>query len=158
MAEPFAWRAGRGRCEVVCFTPVHESSFAQLRPEHARTVLEAWIHRARALAEMADVAYVYIFENRGLEIGVTLGHPHGQIYAFPFVPPRAARMGEVAGRHLRATGRCLGCDVVAAETAEQRRVVAGSVHWLAFVPFAARWPFEVHLFPRRHVSHSLATS
>src|SRR5580658_1213688 len=77
-----------GRCEVVCFTSDHDASFAQLTPRRARTVLEAWADRTEALSAMTGIEQVYIFENRGVEIGVTLHHPHGQIYAFPFVTPR----------------------------------------------------------------------
>ena len=77
-----------GRCEVVCFTSDHDASFAQLTPRRVRTVLEAWVDRTQALSALPETRQVYCFENRGEEIGVTLHHPHGQIYAFPFVTPR----------------------------------------------------------------------
>ena len=143
----FAERAGVGRCEVVCFTPDHDSSFAQLTPARVATVLEAWTDRTRELSKLPGVEHVFAFENRGEEIGVTLGHPHGQIYAYPFVPPRTQRMIRTAERH----GGCLHCAALAAEQDAALRVVAESSRWLAFVPHAARWPFEVHLYPRRHV-------
>jgi UDPglucose--hexose-1-phosphate uridylyltransferase len=92
---------------------------------------------------------VYCFENRGEEIGVTLHHPHGQVYAFPFVTPRTARMIEQA-RAYRASGNLFD-DMVTAEIAEGIRVVARNEHWVAFVPQAARWPFEVRIFPLRRV-------
>src|SRR3984885_7682051 len=79
-----------GRCEVVCFTAAHDASFAQLSPRRARTVLEAWVDRTEVLGARPETRQVYCFENRGEEIGVTLSHPHGQIYAFPFVAPRLA--------------------------------------------------------------------
>jgi UDPglucose--hexose-1-phosphate uridylyltransferase len=149
---PFVVRPGLGRCEVVCFTSDHDSSFAQLTPMQAATVLEAWTQRTEALAALPGIAYVFVFENRGIEIGVTLAHPHGQIYAYSFVPPHAGRMLEVAARHRGATGSCLGCDVAAEEVADGRRLVGRTAHWVAYVPFAARWPFEVHLSPMRHMS------
>jgi UDPglucose--hexose-1-phosphate uridylyltransferase len=149
---PFVVRPGLGRCEVVCFTSDHDSSFAQLTPMQAATVLEAWTQRTEALAALPGIAYVFVFENRGIEIGVTLAHPHGQIYAYSFVPPHAGRMLEVAARHRGATGSCLGCDVAAGELADGRRLVGRTAHWVAYVPFAARWPFEVHLSPMRHMS------
>jgi UDPglucose--hexose-1-phosphate uridylyltransferase len=86
LAEPL------GRCEVVCFTPDHDASFAALSPRRVRTVLEAWVDRTQALGALPETRQVYCFENRGEEIGVTLHHPHGQIYAFPFVAPKLAQM------------------------------------------------------------------
>ena len=115
-----------------------------------RTVVEVWADRTLELGALDGVEQVFPFENRGEEIGVTLHHPHGQIYAYPFVAPRTARQLDVARAHRDATGECRSCSIVAAE-AEGERVVATAPGWLAFVPFAARWPFEVHLFPTRHL-------
>jgi len=136
-----------GRCEVVCFTADHEGSFAGLDPRRVRTVFDAWADRTAELGALPGVKHVYCFENRGEEIGVTLHHPHGQVYAFPFVPPRVSRLLARAGAHRAATGRNLFDDVVAAELADARRIVARNDHWVAFVPEAARWPFEVMIFP-----------
>jgi UDPglucose--hexose-1-phosphate uridylyltransferase len=147
----FLRRPGIGRCEVVCFTANHDTSFAQLPPERVATVLAAWIDRTRELSRLDGVEHVFVFENRGREIGVTLSHPHGQIYAYPFVPPRTVRMIGTAERHRATRGTCLFCMVIAAEDAAAARVVARTPSWVAFVPHAARWPFEVHLYPRRHV-------
>ncbi|MEV4611620.1 galactose-1-phosphate uridylyltransferase [Kitasatospora sp. NPDC049258] len=144
--------AGTGRCEVVCFTADHHASFADLDEDHARLVLDAWTDRTAELHTLPGVEQVYCFENRGAEIGVTLGHPHGQIYAFPFTTPRTARMVEQATRHREATGRNLFEDLLAAERADPRRTVLTGRHWTAFVPFAARWPYEVHLYPNRRVA------
>ncbi|OHV36740.1 MULTISPECIES: galactose-1-phosphate uridylyltransferase [Pseudofrankia] len=147
LAGPFAARPGEGRCEVVCFTTDHDASFAALTPRRAGTVLAAWTDRTAALGRLPAVASVFVFENRGEEIGVTLGHPHGQIYAYPFVPTPLATMIRVARRR----GCCQHCEAVAAEEAAGARVVASTDAWIAFVPFAARWPFEVSIYPRRHV-------
>jgi len=142
LAEPL------GRCEVVCFTPDHDASFAQLSPRRVRTVLEAWVDRTLALSALPGTRQVYCFENRGEEIGVTLHHPHGQIYAFPFVAPRLAQMVTQA-REYAATrdGANLFDDLVAAEITAGTRVVTRNEHWIAFVPEAARWPYEVRIFP-----------
>ncbi|MBV6696658.1 galactose-1-phosphate uridylyltransferase [Kitasatospora aureofaciens] len=142
---------GTGRCEVVCFTSDHDASLADLTPERVRLVLDAWTDRTAALSALPGVQQVYCFENRGTEIGVTLAHPHGQIYAFPFTTPRTARMAARAWAHRAATGRNLFDDLVAAERADGERVVLAGEHWTAFVPFAARWPYEVHLYPHRRV-------
>ncbi|HYN95918.1 MAG TPA: galactose-1-phosphate uridylyltransferase [Pilimelia sp.] len=143
-------RPGVGRCEVVCFTADHDASFASLSPSRVRTVLDALADRTTVLAELPGVAEVFCFENRGVEIGVTLHHPHGQIYAYPFVTPRTRTMLAAARRHAARTGgRNLYADVLAAEQAARVRVVARNEHWTAYVPAAARWPFEVHVAPHR---------
>ncbi|WP_119730252.1 galactose-1-phosphate uridylyltransferase [Thermomonospora amylolytica] len=140
-----------GRCEVVCFTPDHDLSFADLSAERARLVLDAWTDRTAELSALPQVRQVYCFENRGAEIGVTLQHPHGQIYAFPFVTPRTAKVIGRAARHRAETGRNLFEDLLAAQRADPVRVVLAAGHWTAFVPYAARWPYEVHLYPNRRV-------
>ncbi|MGW7197411.1 galactose-1-phosphate uridylyltransferase [Streptomyces chryseus] len=140
-----------GRCEVVCFTSDHDASFADLTEERAGLVLEAWTDRTAELAGLPGVRQVFCFENRGAEIGVTLGHPHGQIYAYPFVTPRTDLMLRSVAAHLARTGRNLFDDVVARERAEGDRVVLEGEHWVAFVPYAAHWPYEVHLYPKRRV-------
>jgi UDPglucose--hexose-1-phosphate uridylyltransferase len=146
-----AARPGDGRCEVVCFSPQHSASFADLTHDQAALVLAAWTDRSAALAALPGVEQVYCFENRGREIGVTLSHPHGQIYAYPFVTPRTARMLAMLARHRGDTGRNLFDDVVAAELADGSRIVTEAEHWIGFVPHAAHWPYEVHLYPRRRV-------
>ncbi|MCF6522252.1 galactose-1-phosphate uridylyltransferase [Streptomyces sp. JJ36] len=148
----FPHRPGAGRCEVVCYTADHDASFADLTEPQARLVLDAWTDRTAELSGHPGVEQVFCFENRGREIGVTLGHPHGQIYAYPFVTPRTDRMLRSAAAHRERTGgRNLHDDLRDAEVADGRRVVASGEHWVAFVPYAARWPYEVHLHPRRRV-------
>ena len=144
-------RPGYGRCEVVCFTSDHDASFASLTPRRVRTVMEAWADRTATLSAIEGVEQIYCFENRGEEIGVTLHHPHGQIYAFPFVTPRTRQMVARSRAYVGQAGRNLFDDLVAAEQAEGTRIVGGNDHWIAFVPPAARWPYEVLLFPTRRV-------
>jgi UDPglucose--hexose-1-phosphate uridylyltransferase len=140
-----------GRCEVVCFTADHDSSFARLSPGRVRTVLEAWADRTEALGAMPGISQVYCFENRGEEIGVTLHHPHGQIYAYPFITPRTRRMLEMAAAYTARTGGNLFDDLTAAEVAAGTRMVTRNREWIAFVPAAAKWPYEVMIFPVRRV-------
>jgi UDPglucose--hexose-1-phosphate uridylyltransferase len=144
-------RPGAGRCEVVCFTSDHDASFGSLPPTRIRTVVDALAARTAALSALPEVEQVFCFENRGVEIGVTLHHPHGQVYAVPFVTPRTRAMLAAARRHAERTGRNLYADVLAAERAAGDRVIGGNEHWTAYVPAAARWPFEVHVAPHRRV-------
>jgi UDPglucose--hexose-1-phosphate uridylyltransferase len=144
-------RPGHGRCEVVCFTSDHDASFGSLSPTRVRTVLDVLADRTTVLSARPEVQQVFCFENRGVEIGVTLHHPHGQIYAYPFITPRTRTMLAAARRHAERTGGNLFADVLAAERAAGVRVVAANDAWTAYVPAAARWPFEVHLVPHRSV-------
>jgi UDPglucose--hexose-1-phosphate uridylyltransferase len=144
-------RGGVGRCEVVCFTSDHDASFADLSPAAARLVVDAWADRTAALSALPGVEEVSCFENRGREIGVTLSHPHGQIYAYPFITPRTRRFLDNARRHRDRTGRDLLADVLAEEQSTGDRVLRTTEHWTAFVPGFARWPVEVHFYPHRRV-------
>lgn len=144
-------RPGLGRCEVLCFTSDHETPMSRLPLDRIRLVLDAWIDRSAELARLPFVEQVFCFENRGEEIGVTLGHPHGQVYGYPFVTPRTRAMADAARRHHERTGGCLLTDRLDAELRDASRLVATSEHWVAFVPFAARWPVQVQIQPRRPV-------
>lgn len=139
-------RTSVGRCEVVCFSPEHAGSFGTQSATRARTVIEAWADRTAALSALPGIEQVFPFENRGEAIGVTLPHPHGQIYAYPYVTPRTARLLDSIDR----TSPDLFARVLEFEQASERVVLRGE-HWTAFVPFAARWPLEVQLMPHRHV-------
>jgi len=145
-----AYTGDQGRCEVVCYTPVHDSSLGEQTVEHIEDLIEVWRDRTIELGRLPNVRYVFVFENRGEAIGVTLSHPHGQIYAYPFVPPTIQRELSAQARHRRKTGRCLYCDLVQGESGE--RVVIRDERWIAFVPTFARWPYEVHLAPLLHRS------
>jgi len=142
-----------GRCEVVCFSPETQGSFGTQTPSRARTVIEAWADRTEALSALPGIQQVFPFENRGEAIGVTLHHPHGQIYAYPYVTPRTTRLLESIERF----GPDLFERILETERASERVVLSGE-HWTAFVPFAARWPIEVHMLPHRHIPDFAATN
>lgn len=146
--------AAFGRCEVVAFTPRHTGSFAELGETRARTVIEAWAQRTEALSALPGIKQVFPFENRGADIGVTLHHPHGQIYAYPYVTPRAAILGAAARKYYDdvAAKETLGASLLRAERNDGSRMVLEAKHFSAYVPFAARWPLEVHLVPHRQVA------
>ncbi|MFJ9664564.1 galactose-1-phosphate uridylyltransferase [Streptomyces sp. NPDC101219] len=145
-----------GRCEVVCFTSDHDASFADLSERQARLVLDAWTDRTAELSHLAAVRQVFCFENRGAEIGVTLQHPHGQIYAYPFTTPRTDLMLRQVAAHKRTSGGENLFDVVLRRELAGERVALEGDHWAAFVPYAAHWPYEVHLYPKRRVPDLLA--
>jgi UDPglucose--hexose-1-phosphate uridylyltransferase len=137
----------------VCFSPEHSGSFGTQTRTRARTVIEAWADRTAALSALPGVEQVFPFENRGEAIGVTLPHPHGQIYAYPYITPRTSSLLASIERE----GHDLFARILDFERNSERVILEGE-HWTAFVPFAARWPLEVHLLPHRHVPDFAATS
>ncbi len=141
-----------GKCEVICFTADHGQSFKDLSAERIRVLLEAWMDRTRELSKEKFIQHIAPFENRGEEVGVTLAHPHGQIYAYSYIPPKVARMLEVAKKHKERTGKVLFDEIVAREIKEEERIVAENKHWVAFVPYAARYSFEIHVAPKVSVA------
>ena len=152
--DGFVSAPGNGRCEVICFSSDHTGSFADLAAPHARLVVDAWRHRTADLMAMPGVEQVFCFENRGEEIGVTLTHPHGQIYGYPYLTPRTAAMLQQASDIENATAATCLPICWPAEIADGSRIVARTDLFTAFVPFAARWPVEVHIYPNRFV-HNL---
>ncbi|WP_404288111.1 galactose-1-phosphate uridylyltransferase [Glutamicibacter arilaitensis] len=150
-ALPEAQIRAVGRCEVVVFTSDHDGSFGSLGDDRARTVIDAWAQRTASLSAMPGIKQVFVFENRGQDIGVTLHHPHGQIYAYPYVSPTAQKMAAQARKHLADTGKNLLGEILDSELADGSRIVARGEHFSVFVPYAARWPLEAHLVPHRQV-------
>ncbi len=146
-------RPAVGRCEVVCFGPQRTGSWADFSVSRARTVVAAWADRTAALSALPGVQQVYAFENRGKEIGVTLHHPHGQIYGYPYITPRTSSLMT----SIASYGADLMGDILAFERKSERVLITGE-HCTVFVPFAARWPIEVHLLPNRHVPDLAATT
>lgn len=147
-----------GRCEVVVFTPDHAGSFGSLSDNRARTVVEAWAQRTRELSALAGIEQVFIFENRGQDIGVTLHHPHGQIYGYPYVTPTAKKIASQAREYYAKTKTTLLGEILESEINDGDRIVARGEHFSVFVPYAARWPLEAHLVPHRHVPDFAALS
>jgi len=138
-----------GVCEVVVFTQDPGSSLGRLPLWHLELLLEVWSDRHDALGKRPEVKFVFPFENRGVEVGVTLPHPHGQIYAYPFVPPIPARALEQQQTYFEQHGRGLLEDLVKREISEEVRIVYGGTHVSAFVPMCARYAFEVWVVPHR---------
>jgi UDPglucose--hexose-1-phosphate uridylyltransferase len=141
---------GRGICEVVLYSDDHYATLAGMSERRIRNLVEVWADRYEELGSVSFVDYVFIFENKGEAIGVTLHHPHGQIYAYPFVPPRPKKeLGAAREYRSRNEDRCLHCDLLVGEHEDGRRLVAKGDHFTAFVPFYAHFPYEAHVYARR---------
>jgi UDPglucose--hexose-1-phosphate uridylyltransferase len=140
---------GRGVCEVVVYTQDPDAALGRLPLWHIELLVDVWADRYSDLARIAEVAYVYAFENRGVEVGVTLNHPHGQIYAYPFVPPVPARALEQQRVYHERHGRGLVADMVAREVADNTRMIYAGRHVAAFMPICARYSYEMWIAPYR---------
>ncbi|MHB0876479.1 MAG: galactose-1-phosphate uridylyltransferase [Anaerolineae bacterium] len=143
----------RGVCEVVLYSPRHDATLVALGPETIYKLVQVWKDRYQELGAQPGLDYVFIFENRGPEVGVTLTHPHGQIYAFPYVPPIPKRQLESMERYWYRERRCLLCDSLRREVSDGTRLVSRFGTFQTVVPFYARLPYEVHLLPERHLGN-----
>ena len=144
-------RPAKGVCEVIVYTPKHDATLADLDVKNIRAVIDLWTNRFEDLGKRDYVKYVFIFENKGRIIGVTLDHPHGQIYAFPFIPPLIKRELDSSKRYWKRTGKCLFCTIIEKERAEAVRIVCENEDFICFLPFFAHLPYGVHIYPLRHV-------
>ena len=143
-----ATRKSIGRCEVVVFSPEHEGSLSTLPVSRVRTIIDAWTDRTENLLSLPGVRTVFPFENRGRDIGVTLHHPHGQIYAYPYLTPTHEKIL----RSIDRFGDDLFQQTLEFERSSERVLIAGE-NFTAFVPFGGRWPIEIMILPHRQVGN-----
>lgn len=140
-----------GRCEVICFDPDEHGLPADLPVSRLRTVVEAWAFRTAEISHLDGIEQIFPFENHGREIGVSLAHPHGQVYCYPFIAPRMeSELRHTEAYHERTGGNLLK-DIMDSEINAGERIVMRNHSWVAYVPAAARWPLEVHVAPVRDV-------
>jgi len=144
-------RPSSGTCEVVIYTPKHDTSLADLSVGNIRAIIELWAQRFKELSDRDYIKYVFIFENKGRIIGVTLDHPHGQIYAFPFIPPLVKRELASSKRYWKRNRVCLFCKIIEKEKGDASRIVCENEGFVCFLPFFAHWPYGVHIYPKRHL-------
>ncbi|MDI3546685.1 MAG: UDPglucose--hexose-phosphate uridylyltransferase [Halanaerobiales bacterium] len=141
----------RGICEVVLFTSKHNGIMSREPLNRFVKLVKVWRDRYRELGEKDFIDYVYIFENKGEEVGVTLEHPHGQIYAYPFIPPVIKKELDSSKEYLEEQGECLFCKVLREEKKDGQRIIYSNDSFNAFIPFFARYTYEVHIYASRHL-------
>ncbi len=142
-----------GACFVVVETPEHSlDDLSDLPINHITYVLELIKDKAIEASTRSYAKYFLWFRNKGVEIGVSLTHPHSQIYVTPFIPVKIEREIDNSRRYYERVGKCIHCEIISQELMEWVRVIYKDEGWVAFTPFYARWPFEVHIYPLRHVS------
>ena len=148
---PYKVKESKGKCEVVLYSPDHLATIPDLPLEHIEKLISLWTETYQKLAAKKEHHYVMIFENRGAEVGVTMPHPHGQIYAYPFLPLKVRTEIQNAKKHLKKTGRNLFLDIINEEKRFGERVVWENKDFIAFIPFFTDYPFGTFVFPKRQV-------
>lgn len=156
--SPYTSRRAAGIARVICYTPRHDLTLPRMTVPEIASVVETWQREARDLGARPEVQQVLIFENRGEAVGVSNPHPHGQIYATNFTWKTFDTELEAQRRYARETRRPLFADIIDAERRDGRRVLYEDEHTIAFVPFFARYAYEVYVAPKRRVPHISALS
>ncbi|HEY3378984.1 MAG TPA: galactose-1-phosphate uridylyltransferase, partial [Armatimonadota bacterium] len=144
-------RSERGLCRVICFSPRHDLSLAELSAEEILPVINVWAEQTTELGTRPEINHVQIFENKGAAMGCSNPHPHGQIWSSESIPGEPAKELLSQQQYLAKKGCCLLCDYLALELQACERLIAVNDYFVALVPFWACWPFETMVLPRRHV-------
>ena len=152
-----------GKCEVILYSQDHDASFGTLEHQNIVALIKLWQERFDAIKKMKDMKYIFIMENRGKEIGNSMTHPHGQIFSFPFIPPKIEKEYSAFKEYKEENNSCLLCDILKEENRDQEeqkklkdggnsRIVCENDDFLAIIPYYAHWAFEIHIIPKRHFS------
>jgi len=147
--------ASKGVCEVVMYTSDHDSSLPKMSIDQIEKLILVWRDRTFEISKHDFVKYIFIFENRGKEVGATLSHPHGQLYAFPFIPKRIQAKVNSMKKYYSKSKSCVLCEIVKEELNVEERIIYQNNGFIAIVPFYARFPYEVHIYPKRHITNVL---
>lgn len=139
-----------GKCEVVLYSSQHTVTLPELPTDHIEKLVDLWAERFETLGKDPKHDYVFIFENRGEEVGVTMPHPHGQIYAYPYVPMKIRTELDSCKEHHDQTGRCLICDMNREEAAFEKRIVLENEHFSVYLPFFTDYPYGVFVVSKSH--------
>ena len=139
-----------GKCEVILYSPKHTITLPELPLPHIRKLVDLWTDRFEAISLDESVKYVFIFENRGEVVGVTMPHPHGQIYGYPWIPKKIELEIASAKEHHAATGECIFCRMIREEQEQKERVIFENEHFSVVLPFFTEYPYGVYIYARRH--------
>ncbi|MHA1562254.1 MAG: galactose-1-phosphate uridylyltransferase [Promethearchaeota archaeon] len=143
-----------GKCEVILYSQDHNASFGTLDHQNIVALIKLWQDRFEAIKKMKDMKYIFIMENRGKEIGNSMTHPHGQIFSFPFIPPKIEKEYLAFKQYKEEKNSCILCDILKEElkNGDNSRIICENEDFLAIIPYYAHWAFEIHIISRRHFS------
>ena len=149
----FKVRPSYGKCEVILYSPGHTVTLPELSDSHMKKLVDLWCERFEAIRADEKIKYVFIFENRGEAVGVTMPHPHGQIYGYPFLPKKLELETNSSKEYYKEKNSCLFCDMLKNELQEDRRIIFKNEHFTVFLPFFTEYPYGVYIMPNRHVPY-----
>ncbi len=149
--ELFKTAEAYGKCEVILYSPDHYTTIPQLPTEHVRKLVDLWCERFEELSRDQKIKYIFIFENRGEIVGVTMPHPHGQIYGYSYIPKKIAIELEASREHYETRGTCLICDLMNEEIKEQKRVIFENEDFVTVLPFFTDYPYGMYIYSKKHV-------
>ncbi len=139
-----------GKCEVILYSPEHTVTLPQLSVPHITKLVDLWCQRFEEISKDDKIKYVFIFENRGDVVGVTMPHPHGQIYGYPFVPKKIQLELSSAKEFKDETGECIFCRMKQEEEDFKQRVIFKNEHFTVFLPFFTEYPYGVYIISNAH--------
>ncbi len=148
--ELYKTRPAYGKCEVILYSPKHTITLPELPVTHVRKLVDLWTQRFEELSKDEKIKYIFIFENRGAVVGVTMPHPHGQIYGYSYIPKKLELELDACKEHLADTGHCLICDMLHDEVADGRRVIMENEDFIAFLPFFSEYPYGLYIAAKSH--------
>lgn len=148
-------RQSYGKCEVILYSPDHHASLCELGIDHIEKLVELWTERFQELSKDEKIKYIFIFENRGKEVGVTMPHPHGQIYAYPFMPLKIKTELDSAREYFHENSECLFCRINREEKDFKGRVIVENEDFIAYLPFFTDYPYGIYICSKRHLSNLL---
>ena len=140
-----------GECEVILYTPEHDTKLEKLPLDHISGLISFWGERYKEIGEKTHINYVLIFENRGRDVGVSLDHPHGQIYSFSFIPSKIQKELISSKEHFDTNQKCLFCEIIEKEQKFKKRIIIENDSFICFIPFYATWPYGPHVYPKNHL-------
>lgn len=149
----FKVKPAYGKCEVILYSPEHTVTLPELSVDHISKLVDLWIERFNAISADENIKYVFIFENRGEAVGVTMPHPHGQIYGYSVTPKKIQLELDSSKKHYDEKGKCLFCDMLENEQKEQDRIIFETEHFSVFLPFFCEYPYGVYIMSKRHLSN-----
>lgn len=142
-----------GKCEVILYSKNHTETLPELSDAHVYSLVKLWCERFRALREDPSIKYIFIFENRGEVVGVSMPHPHGQIYGYSYLPKKLALETESFRLHRKETGNCLFCDMLEEEMRFKNRIIFENDAFTVFLPFFSEYPYGLYIAPKRCVKY-----
>lgn len=144
---------GYGKCEVILYSPDHNATLPDLSQEHVRKLVDLWVERFAELSADEKIKYIFIFENRGEMVGVTMPHPHGQIYGYSYIPKKLELELASCEEHFNTSGDCLICDMVNVEKAQDKRVIFENDSFIAFLPYFTEYPYGFYIVSKKHIQN-----